>query len=51
MVLHGIGGEEREVKGNRVLMPREEGEGRGSCRVQIDGVPSLKQIRWGPKIR
>ena len=23
-VFHGIGGEEREVEGNRVLLPREE---------------------------
>ena len=24
MVLHGIGGEEREVEGSRVCLPREE---------------------------
>ena len=26
-VLHGIGGEEREVEGDRVLLPREEVKG------------------------
>ena len=27
-VFHGIDGEEREVEGNGILMPHEEGEGR-----------------------
>ena len=39
-VLHGIGGEEREVEGNGVLMPREGGKGR-------EWVGCGPIVRWG----
>ena len=64
-VLHGIGGEEREVEGNGVLMPREGGKGREwvgcgpivrwgrqGVAVQIKGLPRSDEMNKGEgKIR